>query len=315
VGDIRKDPILNKWVVLNDRRKLRPHDIQSAPVPAALPDANCPFCKGHEEKTPAEIGRMMDDNGEWTMRWFENSFGALDLSKERNLVEDEGLYVHGGAFGHTEVIVETPEHGKQLWDLSLQDITNLLTIYMNRIDKLEQLEGIDYVQVFKNHGKQAGTSLTHSHSQVMALPQIPPSVQEILDVMEENTHCPFCLLLSQESEGPRVCFENSECIALAPYASQFEYEVTIYPKQHISKLSEMDNLVLLADCIKNVLAKLKSLNADFNMYMVYAPLGRDAHLQVHFCPRRSLWAGFELATGMIVNSVYPEDAAQWYRGN
>lgn len=300
--------------MFSPKRGKRPHEIH-APRQQTPQPKHCFFCPGSEHDTPPEIGRIPDEHHGWMMRWFENKFGVVSLADSPEVHMDDPWHIHQGAFGHHEVIVETNTHTKQLWDLSVQEIAWLLAVYDNRIQKISAVDGIEYVQVFKNHGVNAGTSIIHSHSQVIALPFVPEQVNAEADAVEAHDECPFCTLISKEMNGPRLCYQNESFVVLAPYASQFQYEAVILPRAHVSTLRDISSPMLCADSIAHVLATLKKLNADFNMVVQYGPPGRDFHLHIKFLPRLSTWAGFEYGTNVIVNPILPEVAASFYRGD
>ncbi len=188
---------------------------------------------------------------------------------------------------------------------------------MLRVGHLENMKGIQYVQVFKNHGKDAGTSLAHSHSQIMALSQVPSHVTEKIDAAKQFKKCPYCEISKIESRSSRKILETKEIIAFCPYASRFNYEAWIFPKNHKKTFAELNELELkgIAEALKKILVSLKSMNASYNFYIHFAPADKDLHFHVEITPRVSTWGGFEISTNSIINSVLPEDAAKFYRKN
>lgn len=185
-------------------------------------------------------------------------------------------------------------------------------MYVSRIDFLSRIPGVDWVAVFKNHGRDAGASLFHSHSQVAAIGITPLAVAEEVSACKRFGSCAYCRIIDIEKGSLRKCFENNSFVAFAPYASRFNYEIWIFPKKHITAFTDIDSSGLgeLADILKRVLDKLKSINAPYNFVLHYS--GVHAHIEI--TPRLAHWAGFEFASGIIINSVSPEDAASFYRG-
>ena len=310
MGELRRDYILDRWVVISPKRGQRPHELQKAVVSA--PSSQCFLCTGSENLTPPEIGRVVK-NGSWQLRWFENKFAALKPEGVSVPKTDNRFYTFADAYGYHEVVVETPRHDRQLAQLSVDDVEQVLHVYARRIVELEQKPNIAYVNVFKNHGYLGGTSIVHSHSQVMATSVVPPEIREKLDALRKFISCPYCAVLQSERNSGRVCFENADFVAFAPYASRFNYEVWIFPKEHISRLENV-NFTSLADVVGKVLKKVHEAGLDYNMLVQYGPKGEDFHFHIEVCPRSAIWAGFELNSGIIINSVAPEDAAKYYRG-
>lgn len=212
-----------------------------------------------------------------------------------------------------EVIVESPDHSKQLADLDIDHIADVLKVYALRIKDLSK-DG-KYVVIFKNYGKDAGTSLVHSHTQACSVNILPKNVEEKVQAIKQYKTCPYCDIIKKEQNSKRKIFENKEFVSFAPFASRFNYEAWIFPKKHCRNITEMDDtqLTSLAQMLKKILMRLQSIDASYNMILHYAPKGTDLHFHIEIMPRIAKWAGFELNTGIIVNSVPPETAAQFYR--
>jgi len=310
--ELRKDYILDRFVLISPSRGKRPHEFVTKEE--AVPEA-CYFCPGNESSTPPEIMRVPDEKGGWKIRVFPNKFAAAELKGNFEIRTDNKYYTFSDGYGEHEVIAETPDHKKQLADLSEEEIKNVLEVYAQRISSLSTVKGIKYVSVFKNQGKDAGTSIIHSHTQIIALNLIPQLVQEELEAIKKYSYCPYCEIIGNEKRSFRRCFENENFAAFAPYASRFHYEIWIFPKQHIKTITLMNGAQLfdLARIMKQVLLKLKEINAPYNYVLHYH--NDDAyHFHIEVLPRLATWAGFEYSTEMAINSVPPEDAAKFYRG-
>lgn len=310
MGEIRKDYILDRWVVISTGRGKRPKQFSKAEAAGVKVDF---FAPGNEEMTPPEIGRT-GTKKKWRMRWFENKFPALQPEGQHDIRTDNTYFTFSVSYGHHEVLVETPRTDKQLYDLGIKEIAELFRVYNSRIEELGSKPNICYVCVFKNHGRRGGTSIVHSHSQIMALNHVPKDVRDEVEACKKFGACPYCDIIGIESRGERKCFENNEFIAFAPYASRFNYEVWVFPKKHLRTLGDVNDMKPLAEIMKKVLKKIKELGADFNYYIHYAPEGEDLHFHIEVAPRIATWAGFELGSGEVINSVSPEDAAKFYRG-
>ena len=214
-----------------------------------------------------------------------------------------------------EIIAETNHHKSQLADLPVQHIWELLEVYKVRIHELSKLKGIKYVQVFKNHGKDAGTSIFHSHSQAVALSQMPSLIMEEVEAAKKFKKCPYCEIIKLESKSKRKIFETKNVIAFCPFASRFNYEAWIFVKQHKKTMEELEENELwdIALSLKKILAKLKKLNVSYNLFIHYSPAKENLHFHIEITPRIATWGGFEFSTNAIINSVMPEDAARYYR--
>ena len=309
--ELRKDYILDRWVVISSARGKRPHQFKSGTQEKAKKDF---FAPGNEKLTPPEIGRIEKD-GKWVLRWFPNKFGAVEAEGELNVKTDNTFYTYASAYGYHEILVETPDD-KQLAELSVERIKQVLQVYSLRIIELSKKEGIKYVNVFKNNGANAGTSIQHSHSQIIAYNIVPNTIRDKVEACSKFDSCPYCSIIESERESDRKCFENDSFVAFTPYASRFQYEILVLPKKHVKSITDLSDSELgeLASIMKQILDKLNSINAPYNYYLQYAPSGEDLHFHIEVIPRLAKWAGFEYCSGTVINAVPPEDAAKFYRG-
>jgi len=310
LGELRKDYLLDRWVIYSVGRGARPHEFKEAEVVA--PERICFFCPGHEDLTPPEIGRI--GGRQWRVRWFANKFAALEPEGEHTPRTDNRFYTFASNYGYHEIIVETPDHGRELFDLGVDEIADVFRAYRDRIESLSKKPNIRYVNVIKNHGYHGGTSLIHSHSQVFATAFVPPEVREKVLAVRKFVNCPYCDIIRAEKDSDRRCFENAEWVAFCPYASRYNYEVWIFPKKHLRTLSEVRDFELLADIMKKILSRIGPKHVSYNYYLTYSPEGEDLHFHIEFMPQIAIWGGFERGSGAIINSVMPEYAASFYRG-
>ena len=310
MGVLRKDYILDRWVYYAIHRSKRPQDFKKE---VKIESKNCHFCPKFEHLTPAEIGRL-EYKGSWKMRWFLNKFPAVEHKGTPN-IKSKGMLAESSTYGIHEVIVETPHHKSELADLPVSDIRQLLEICRFRIKTLSKTKGVKYVQIFKNQGKDAGTSLVHSHTQVMALPNVPSLVKEESKASRIHKKCAYCEIIKKEAKSKRSIIETKNVVAFAPYASRFNYEAWVFVRSHKKNMEELEDEELndLAMAIKKIITKLKSIGASYNFYVHYSPIGQNLHFHIEITPRIATWGGFELSTDAIINSVLPEDAARFYR--
>jgi len=331
--ELRKDYILNRWSYIAADRGKRPKQFEGNKIENKKngKESVCYFCPGNENLTPPEIGRIGDQN-KWKVRWFPNKFPAVDGNLKKEIITSDEYYTGGEAFGFHEIIAETPDHKKQLADLNIEEIEKVLKVYSLRMAELSAKDGIKYVQIFKNSGADAGTSLVHSHSQIIATNVIPSLIQEKVEAVKKYKNCPYCDIIKKEEESKRFIYANQDFVCFAPYAPRFNYEAWIFPKKHYKNITEIKKSEFrnLAKAFKVILSKLSGINAPYNFYLHYAPTeevredkalsllgevkgGEDLHFHFVIAPRMNVWAGFELATDAFIVKVSPEDAAEFYR--
>ena len=311
MGELRKDYILDRWVEIVEKRGKRPHEFRQ--TEEEVKEEKCFFCPGSEELTPPEIARISGRDGSWKMRVFPNKFAAVE-ARGRPAIRGKKHFFSSPNYGFHEVIVETPDHTRQLADLSVQDITEVLKMYAARIRDLLFRKGIQYVAVFKNHGGKGGTSLVHSHSQIIAYNKTPSLVQQEFHAILKEHACPYCSIIEQERTSPRRIAETVNAVAFCPYASRFNYEAWIFPHRHVNSLGQFSDAEFrdTAKLLKDILLHLKEMNASYNYFLHYHE-DRDFHCHIEVTPRIATWAGFEYCTDTIINSVSPEEAARYYR--
>ncbi len=326
--ELRKDPIVNRWVIISTERSKRPQDFPS-PVKKTR-KGTCPFCTGNEATTPPEIFALRPPDSPanspgWSLRVVPNKFPALRIEGDMQATTD-GLFEKRNGIGAHEVIVESPEHALDLDQLSLSGFTDCLKAYQSRILDLKQDSRFQYVLIFKNHGEAAGATLEHTHSQLIALPIVPDLVHEEIAGatrhFDEKEQCIFCHLIEQEiRDGQRIVAQNETFISLCPYAPRFPFEMWILPRFHAAHFESGDPEVLerLAAIFKESLSRMRiALDAPpYNFFLHTAPLtGQYEHrFHWHFeiMPKLTKMAGFEQGTGFYINPVLPEAAAETLR--
>jgi len=315
MNELRKDYLLDRWVIIAKDRGKRPTDFIQKPR-VEKPKV-CFFCPGNEHMTPPEIDRV-EENGKWIIRCFPNKFPAA--TTEFGEIE-ENFLVKQPAYGKHEVIAETPNHNEHLNELSVGHIVRILDMYSSRINEIKRDEKIRYVMIFKNQGSAAGASLDHSHTQVIGLPMVPRLVKEETEAAmryrEEKGNCPFCDIHSYEAKRERLILEDDYTISFAPFASRFPFEVWIMPKRHVRFLDDLNDEEKhsFAKMLKKILRKLHfSLNKPpYNFWFHQSPDDGDLHLHLELAPRLAKFAGMELGSEIVINVVPPELAAQHYR--
>lgn len=328
MSELRKDPILGRWVIISTERGKRPTDFQ--PIVKNTDIKFCPFCPGNEDKTPPEITSVRDDRSlpntsGWRIRVVPNKYPALRVEGQLNR-RGMGIYDMMEGIGAHEIIIETPEHDKDLVDLDLNHIKDIFLMYKARILDLKNDQRLKYVMAFKNHGFEAGASLEHSHSQLIATPVVPKRVQEEIDgslkYYNFKERCIFCDMVYQEiNQNERLVINDEFFVAIEPFASRFPFETWIIPKKHFSHFEETpDDLFFnLASVMKDVLSRINQAvnHPPYNFLVHSTPLhlGKLDHYHWHIeiIPKLTHVAGFEWGTGFYINPTAPEEAASYLR--
>ena len=335
--ELRKDPIIGRWVIIATERARRPDQFNGKDH-SAVPEAPCPFCEGAEAKTPKEIYALRPSNSKpngpgWDLRVVPSIAPFLRVEGDLDR-HGRGLYDIMNGVGAHEVIVETNQHIANMADLSPEQISKILKCYSDRIIDLEKDQRFKYVLVFKNYGTSAGGSaVKHARSQLIATPVNPKRVKEELAGSRHyyNYHerCVFCDLIHQEIEQKeRLILDLDGFIAISPFAARFPFETWIMPKKHCCDFTCQDgeSLKNLGKVMKAVLSKLKKgLNDPPYNYVIHtAPFRRrksgywktidqDYHWHIEIMPRLTRVAGFEWGTGFYICPITPEDCAKFLR--
>jgi len=322
--ELRKDPVVGRWVIIATERARRPSDFAAA-EPVRPTGSGCPFCPGREATTPPEIlaGRAQGGPNEpgWSYRVIANKFPALRIEGDLEPT-GEGLFDRMNGVGAHEIVIETPDHAASLATLSTDAVADVLLAFRERIRDLKKDPRFEYVLVFKNHGEAAGASLEHPHSQLIATPIIPIMVADELAgsaryyAMKER--CVWCDILRQERRGGRRrILEADGFVALAPFAPRFPFETWVLPIAHGAAYedSSPDQLRGLAGLLGDFVRRMNRVLGDppFNFMLHTAPL-RDApgdsfHWHLEIIPKLTHVAGFEWGSGFFINAMPPEDAA------
>jgi UDPglucose--hexose-1-phosphate uridylyltransferase len=325
MADLRKDPVTGRWVIISTERQKRPSDFQIETV-TTKGDALCPFCQGHEDKTPPEILAYRNGGG-WDVRVVPNKFPALRVEGDLDR-EGEGLFDRMNGIGAHEVIIETPHHGQTFATMGEAAIEKVFWAWRERVIDLKRDFRLRHIVIFKNHGASAGASLEHSHSQLIALPIVPRELKEELDGakrhFKQRERCVFCDIVRQEGrEGTRVIAESADFMALAPYAPRFPFETWLMPKRHRARFEDTTpgEFASLARMLKDILQRMNAtlLTPPYNLIVHSAPLHDEPgandfyHWHVEVMPKLTRVAGFEWGTGFYINPTGPEEAAEVLR--
>ncbi|MBU0709109.1 MAG: galactose-1-phosphate uridylyltransferase [Candidatus Omnitrophica bacterium] len=339
MGELRKDPILGRWVIIATERSKRPGSFfKESGADQKTDPLKCPFCIGHESMTPPEIYSIRDpktkaDTPGWKVRVVPNKFPALGIDHPLER-KGKGVFDKMTGFGAHEVVIETPDHERESKDQSIEEITSWISAIQFRADDLTKDKRFRYILIFKNKGFSAGASLSHPHHQIIATPVTPKRVKEelagSLAYFKLKERCIFCDIIDQElSEGERIVYENDTFVSFCPYVSRFPYEIWVLPKKHIIDFYDSfmrSSINSFAEHLKIISQKLASILGDpeYN-YIIHSSPNRfarpdywktienDYHLHLELLPRLTRVAGFEWGTGFYINPVSPEQAAKELR--
>ena len=306
--EIRKDYIQEKYVIIAPKRGRRPHDVERPERIKPQPKQACIFCAGQITKAGKSVLTVKANKKSepWAIKVIKNKFPAVSIDNNK-------------AYGHQEVVIETPDHIKEIEDLSLSQIIALLKVYAERTKAISRDKKVEYILIFKNNGGTAGASLQHAHSQIFATQFLPPHLKDKSQKSQayklEHGHCVYCDVIKKERKSPRLVFEDKNIIVFCPWASMHNYEIWIMPKRHL------DNITLLtfgeqkslASALKKILKKINRLDLHYNYYFHQVINDKDQHLYLKITPRGSVWAGVEIGSGLIINPIAPEAAAKYYR--
>ncbi len=326
--ELRKDPIVGRWVIISVERGKRPSDFAS-PSQKRKIAGFCPFCPGNEYTTPEEIMAFRTEEGReggdgWTLRVVPNKFPALQIHGDLDKT-GEGLFDKMNGVGAHEVIIETSDHMSSLATMPLKGVEDVLWAYDLRINDLKKDPRLKYVLVFKNEGEAAGASLEHTHSQLIALPIVPKIVREEINASRHyydmKERCIFCDVVDQESgDGRRVVCENEHYLAIAPFAPRAPFETWILPKEHESAFQPHGkSFAGLAGILQRVLKQLdKLLDVPPYNFMIHTSPFTDEnneyyHWHIEVMPKLTKIAGFEWGSGFYINPTPPEEAAKYMR--
>jgi len=322
-SQLRFDLVSKDWVLIATGRSKRPEEFaKHERVKIEVAAKDCPFCNLATQEKP--VLEYKDEAGQWEVAVIPNKYPAFAQSGGLN-ERAEGPYSMMDGVGFHEVVV-TRDHKKSLAELEVPQIHKVIDAYQERYLELMNEKLVNYISIFHNHGREAGASIVHPHSQIIAMPLTDPDLQGSINgsriFFENQGKCVHCKMIEWDMEdGRRIIYENDKFVVLAPFASRMAFEVRIYPKEHhayFERIKEEDKNQL-AEALKVALSKLsKGLNDPaYNFFLHTAPAdGKDYnHYHWHFeiLPKTAIWAGFEMGTGIEISTVEPEQAAKYLR--
>jgi len=337
-NEVRKDYLLNRYVIIAAERAKRPTDFVVKAAERYV-DKDCSFCPGNERLTPpadlvylpkdGNITKEKDSDGlrhkGWVVRCFANLYPALSPHTKEVTLQNSKLHVKREAYGFHEIVVESPNHTEHPNVARLRQLGLMFDACLDLLKEFYNNESIEYAQIFRNHRKEAGASLSHAHTQIIAMPMIPRIISDEIEgsnqYYEKEGECIYCRIIDDEGKGPHLIYEGKDFLIVAPWASVHPFEFWILPKRHEPDLlgvtdSEKIDFVKTLRISLGGLAKLLN-DPPYNYGFHIAPKSNKEnefyhwHLEVY--PKLSIWAGFELSTGIYINGTPPEMAAESLR--
>jgi UDPglucose--hexose-1-phosphate uridylyltransferase len=329
---LRQDPTTKEWVIIAKERSKRPNDFKKVkPVIEKPPyQENCPFCPGNEHLTPHETlayraGGAADSKA-WWVRVVPNKFSALITEGSLERKEENKFFRMMDGVGIHEVVIESPIHNQLLPLMEDKQIEEVLLAYRERYLALREDLRIKLIIIFKNHGEAAGTSLDHTHSQLVGTAVVPSNIRKKLEeatrYYDDRGRCVYCDLIQKEiAFGKRIVMDSETFVVLQPFASRLPFETWIIPKAHQASfgLISIGDSKQFAKVLKTTLSKLYSKlnNPDYNYVIHTAPIKDEQedyyHWHLQIIPRLTTPAGFEMGSGIYINVSLPEETAQFLR--
>jgi UDPglucose--hexose-1-phosphate uridylyltransferase len=336
-SEFRQDPVSKEWVVVASRRAFRPHEVKSQ-KPKRVPKNRCPFedpqASGHKDPMLLVDRRGNAITGtavrkallgrDWFLQIIPNKFPIVEGAK-CGIERRKGIFVFQPGAGFHEVVVFR-DHDRDPSQFSHEELSFMILGYQERYRMLSNEDCAEYILIFHNHGPAAGASIYHPHSQIVALPVIPPDVGRSIfgsrQYYETHRTCVHCRMIQEEKKSRlRLVYENEEMIVLCPFASKVSFEMRIFPKRHEYAFEHIEKRQreCLAEALGVALRKMARVlkSPSYNFFIHTAPTQPEYfsyyHWHVEILPRTSIWAGVELGTGIEVVSVLPEEAARHLR--
>ncbi|MDD5431099.1 MAG: HIT domain-containing protein [Candidatus Pacebacteria bacterium] len=326
VSQLRQDAVSGDWIVISTERGKRAMEIIKKRGKRKIESkSKCPF-EDLTKSGNSEPILIYEKNGQWDIAVIENKFPAFRYKNNCKISFKSNFFPVMDAVGHHDLVI-TRDHNKNFGQISLEDAVKTFKIFQERYKMFAKEKCISYVSIFHNWGARAGASVYHPHSQIIAVPVIPPDVAHSLrgshNFWAKNKKCVHCVSVNKElKEKSRVIYRNKSAVVFAPFVSKEPFEARIFPKKHLPYFEDTQEKDLrgVVEALQFILKKItKNLNdSDYNFFIHTAPIKdkkkyRHYHWHIEIVPKTTLDAGFELSTGMEINVVDPDEAAKILR--
>lgn len=313
MAELRWHPLIEDWVMIASHRQNRPQ----------MPKDWCPFCPGS--------GKVPD---QFDVYEYDNDFPALSQTPPEPDDVATDFFKVAPAYGKCEVILYSPEHTVTLPELSVEHISKLVDLWVERFNVIKSDDKIKYVFIFENRGEAVGVTMPHPHGQIYGYSVVPKKLQ--LEVNSAKKHlaetgkCIFCDMLEKEKEAEaRIIFETEHFTVFLPFFCEYPYGVYIMSKRHCANIAEFteEEKKDFARCVKETTGMLDSLfdmKFPYMMCMHNAPVnGEDPseyyHFHVEFFPpmrsgdKIKFNASSETGAWAHCNPTAPEEKAKELR--
>jgi len=324
ISELRQDPVTGDWVVIALGRGKRPGEFVKKREPYPPLSDKCPFCFPEETRQEKDALVFRRADGDWSLRVVPNKYPAFSKNQPLKHFE-EGPYFGMNGVGYHEVVI-TRDHTRQIALLDPMEVAEIVDAYQDRYIDLMNKKSVNYIEIFHNHGREAGASIEHPHSQLMAIPVVSPGIELELDGAEtyhrSNRKCVFCAISEWElKERKRIIFENDNFLAFCPFSSRVAFEVWVMPKSHKPYFERITNeeKIDLGEALQKSIGAVYGTLEDpaYNFYLHTSPCdGKDYHhyhWHMEILPHTTTWEGFELSTGIEISTIEPEKAAEALR--
>jgi UDPglucose--hexose-1-phosphate uridylyltransferase len=317
MSELRLNPLTGRWVTIATERAARPDEFPSTRLEVeAGPSRPCPFCPGHEEDTPPALETYGSDSA-WQVRVVPNRYPAFSGTSPLTVTNLGPLFRKAEASGIHEVLVLTPDHGDSFADLSDEQVAMAMHAVRDRLAAHATMPEVRYSQAIVNYGREAGASIRHPHGQLLGIPFVPGEVaDEEAGFRRFSSSCALCTLIEAEVDaGYRIVHDDDTCLVVCPFRSGTPYEMLVLPKVHEGHLARADDDTLAGTgrSLRDALASMRKQVGDlaYNLVVHTLPHQHDTlfHWHVHVVPRVASVVGFEQGTGVLINIVAPESAA------
>jgi UDPglucose--hexose-1-phosphate uridylyltransferase len=328
-GEIRQNLVTDRWVIYAPERAGRPHRMRAKHPAAHLPerDPECPFCLGNERMLPSIIFEIPSkEEGLWQTRVVPDKYPLLTAEADVAGV-NRGIYLVTSNYGRQEVIIESRFHNCDIPMMTHEEVEAVVETYATRHSELFNTdESIESVIIFRSHGEQAGATILHPHSQVVATSIVPEFVSRREHIAEnyfqQNRRCVLCDIVDfEESDRARVVYENSSFLSFVPFAAEVPFEVWITPKRHspdfglVTTQEKEHFAIALQEALQGFHDVLS--DPDYN-YVIHSYSRQNSivpylHWYLQIRPRLTTPSGFEIGSGMPINSSWPEEDAKVLR--
>lgn len=321
MSQLRLDPLTGRWVVIASERSDRPFAFLQRSLPVeGDPDRPCPFCPGREDSSPPAL-ETYGPGGQWLVRVVPNLYPAFEGNAPMVVTHLGPVFTQAPASGIHEVLIITPDHHSSWADLSDGHAALVMGAIRDRMEQHASIAGLRYSQTVVNSGREAGASIEHPHGQLLSMPFVPGEIaDELAGFARFQGNCLLCAVADAEEEaGHRLMYADDRIVVVCPFWSGTPYQMLIVPRNHSPHLykASPSDLAATGRAIQLALASLRARLGEvaYNVMFHSAPyrVSGDYHWHAHVLPKVTTRGGFELGSGVLINVMPPERAADELR--